>query len=206
MAQKTSHKGFFTICWHIVREKYNSWIICYVVLYNIYVISNANINNIRVIDMLPKHRRIMRNQLDTTFEQLSKLRILQPPVKGWLRSIREALGMSGKQLGERLGVSQPRVVKMEKDELTGALTLKSIRQAAEAMDCVFVYAVVPRTSLDETIRQQAIKVAGKSLSRTSHTMLLEDQMVSINEQQKMLKDKVEDLIRDIPRDFWSNKS
>jgi predicted DNA-binding mobile mystery protein A len=74
------------------------------------------------------------------------------------------------------------------------------------MDCVFVYAVVPRTSLDETIRQQAIKVAGKSLSRTSHTMLLEDQMVSINEQQKMLKDKVEDLIRDIPRDFWSNKS
>ena len=156
--------------------------------------------------MLPKHRRIMRNQLDTTFEQLSKLRSLQPPVKGWLRSIREALGMSGKQLGERLGVSQPRVVKMEKDELSGALTLKSMRQAAEAMDCMFVYAVVPRTSLDETIRQQAIKVAGMSLSRTSHTMLLEDQMVSIDEQQKMLEDKVEDLTRDIPRDFWSNKS
>jgi predicted DNA-binding mobile mystery protein A len=114
--------------------------------------------------------------------------------------------MSGKQLGERLGVSQPRVVKMEKDELSGALTLKSMRQAAEAMDCVFVYAVVPRTSLDETIRQQAIKVAGKSLSRTSHTMLLEDQMVSIDEQQKMLEDKVEDLTRDIPSDFWSNKS
>lgn len=156
--------------------------------------------------MLPKHRRIIRNQLDTTFAQLGKLRSLQPPVKGWLRSIREALGMSGKQLGERLGVSQPRVVKMEKDELSSALTLKSMRQAAEAMDCVFVYAVVPRTSLDETIRQQAIKVAGKSLSRTSHTMLLEDQMVSINEQQKMLEDKVEDLTRDIPSDFWSNKS
>jgi predicted DNA-binding mobile mystery protein A len=156
--------------------------------------------------MLPKHRRTIRNQLDATFEQLRKLKSLQPPVKGWLRSIREALGMSGKQLGERLGVSQPRVVKMEKDEISGALTLKSMRQAAEAMDCVFVYAVVPRTSLDETIRQQAIKVADKSLSRTSHTMLLEDQMVSINEQQKMLKDKVEDLIRDIPRDFWSNKS
>jgi predicted DNA-binding mobile mystery protein A len=156
--------------------------------------------------MLPKHRRIMRNQLDTTFEQLSKLRSLQPPVKGWLRSIREALGMTGKQLGERLEVSQPRVVKMEKDEISGALTLKSMRQAAEAMDCVFVYAVVPRTSLDETIRQQALKVAGKRLSHTSHTMLLEDQMVSNDEQKKMLEDKVEDLIRDIPSDFWSNKS
>ena len=156
--------------------------------------------------MLPKHRRIMRNQLDTTFEQLSQLGSLQQPVKGWLRSIREALAMTGKQLGERLGVSQPRVVKMEKDEISGALTLKSMRQAAEAMDCVFVYAVVPRISLDETIRQQALKVAGKRLSRTSHTMLLEDQMVSNNEQQKMLEDNVEDLIRDIPSDFWSNKS
>jgi predicted DNA-binding mobile mystery protein A len=155
--------------------------------------------------MLPKHRRIMRNQLDTTFEQLSQLGSLQQPVKGWLRSIREALAMTGKQLGERLGVSQPRVVKMEKDEISGALTLKSMRQAAEAMDCVFVYAVVPRISLDETIRQQALKVAGKRLSRTSHTMLLEDQMVSNNEQQKMLEDNVEDLIRDIPSDFWSNK-
>jgi len=156
--------------------------------------------------MLPKHRRIMRNQLDTTFEQLSQLGSLQQPVKGWLRSIREALAMTGKQLGERLGVSQPRVVKMEKDEISGALTLKSMRQAAEAMDCVFVYAVVPRISLDETIRQQALKVAAKRLSRTSHTMLLEDQMVSNNEQQKMLEDNVEDLIRDIPSDFWSNKS
>jgi predicted DNA-binding mobile mystery protein A len=156
--------------------------------------------------MLPKHRRIMRNQLDTSFEQLSKLRSFQPPVKGWLRSIREALGMTGKQLGERLEVSQPRVVKMEKDEISGALTLKSMRQAAEAMNCVFVYAVVPRTSLDETIRQQALKVAGKRLSHTSHTMLLEDQMVSNDEQKKMLEDKVEDLIRDIPSDFWSNKS
>jgi predicted DNA-binding mobile mystery protein A len=148
----------------------------------------------------------MRDQLDKTFAQLSSLKTLQPPVKGYLRSIREALGMSGKILGERLDVSQPRIVQLEKDELSGGLTLKTMRQAAEAMDCVFVYAVVPRISLEETLRQRARIVAAKRLSRTSHTMLLEDQMVSNDEQQKMFKDKVEDLIRSIPNDFWSDKT
>ena len=156
--------------------------------------------------MQPKHRRTIRDQLDKTFAQVSSVKALPPPVKGWLRSIREALGMSGKQLGERVGVSQPRVVQMEKDELSGALTLKTLRQAAEAMDCQFVYAVVPRTSLEETIRKQARKVAGKRLSRTSYTMFLEDQIVSNDEQQKMFEEKVEDLIRNIPNDFWSDKT
>ncbi len=156
--------------------------------------------------MQSKHRRIMRDQLDKTFEKLSKARGVQPPVKGWLRSIREALGMSGRQLGERIGVSQPRIVQMEKDELSGSLTLKTMRQVAEAMDCVLVYAMVPRTSLDETMRDQAIKVAAQRLSRTSHAMFLEDQLVSNDERKKMLDTKVEDLIRETPRDFWSKNS
>lgn len=152
--------------------------------------------------MQSKHRRIMREQLDATFKKLNDIRTSQPPVKGWLRSIREALGMSGKQMGERMGVSQPRIVQMEKDEISGAITLKSMRQAAEAMDCVFVYSVVPRASLEETIRNQAQKVAEKRFSRTSHTMLLENQQVSSEERQKMLQSKVDDLVRDMPRDFW----
>lgn len=155
--------------------------------------------------MKSKHRQIMREQLDSTFAQLSNVKGLQPPVKGWLRSIREALGMSGKQLGERMGVSQPRVVQMEKDEISGAVTMKTMRQAAEAMDCVFVYAVVPRASLKETIRNQAYKVAEKRLSRTSHTMLLEDQQVSSEERRKMLESKIDDLAREMPKDFWTQK-
>ncbi len=154
--------------------------------------------------MQSKHRHIMRAQLDKTFETLSKLRATQPPVKGWLRSIREALGMSGKQLGERIGVSQPRVVQMEKDELNGALTLKTMRQVAEAMDCVLVYALVPRTNLEDIMRDRAKKVAEQRLSRTSHTMLLEDQLVSNDERKKMFDAKVEDLLRDTPRDLWSD--
>lgn len=153
--------------------------------------------------MQTKHRRIMREQLDKTFESLNSIQGLHRPVKGWLRSIREALGMSGRQLADRIGVSQPRVVQIEKDELSGALTLKTLRQAAEAMDCVFVYALIPRTSLEQAMRDQAKIVAEQRFSRTSHTMLLEDQLVSNNEQKKMLDAKKEDLIREMPKDFWS---
>ena len=156
--------------------------------------------------MQKRHRQVMREQLDNTFSQLITIKGIHPPVKGWLRSIREALGMSGKQAGERMGVSQPRVVQLEKDELSGSVTLKTMRQAAEAMDCLFVYAMVPRISLDETIRQQARKVAENRLSRTSHTMLLEDQVVSKDDREKMLDAKIEDLIRELPKDFWSDKS
>ncbi len=153
--------------------------------------------------MQTKHRRIMREQLDKTFESLNSIRGLHRPVKGWLRSIREALGMSGRQLADRIGVSQPRVVQMEKDELSGTLTLKTLRQAAEAMDCVFVYALVPRTSLEKAMRDQAKIFAEQRFSRTSHTMLLEDQLVSNDERNKMLDAKLEDLIREMPKDFWS---
>jgi predicted DNA-binding mobile mystery protein A len=147
----------------------------------------------------------MREQLDSTFAQLSNLKGLQPPVKGWLRSIREALGMSGKQLGARVGVSQPRIVQIEKDEVSGAVTMNTMRQAAEAMDCVFVYAVVPRSSLKETIRNQAYKVAETRLSRTSHAMFLEDQQVTYDERRKMLEAKIDELAREMPNDFWTQK-
>jgi predicted DNA-binding mobile mystery protein A len=83
--------------------------------------------------------------------------------------------------------------------------LKTIQQVAEAMDCMFVYSVVPLTSLDETLRDQDKKVAIQRLSGTSNTMLLEDQMLSNGDWNKMLHAKVEDLIRDQPKGFRSKQ-
>ena len=156
--------------------------------------------------MQAKHRRVMREQLDKSFKKFGKVSDMQPPVKGWLRSIREALGMSGKHLGARIGVSQPRIVKMERDELSGAVTLKTMRQAAEAMDCVFVYSLIPLTSLEATMRKRAKILAENRLAKTSHSMLLEDQLVSNEERQMMFESKVEDLLRDLPKDFWVDMS
>jgi predicted DNA-binding mobile mystery protein A len=155
--------------------------------------------------MKPKYKQIARRQLDATFTKLSEVRKVQPPAKGWIRAVREALGMSGKQLAGRLQVSQPRVFKLEQDEPSGALTLKTMRQVAEALDCVFVYALVPRSSLEETVRTQARAVATERLHRASHTMLLEAQGLSNKEQQASLDAAIEELVRETPKDLWEMK-
>ncbi len=75
--------------------------------------------------MTPKQRQIARQQLDKTLSQFGSAKGIQAPVKGWIRAVREVLGMSGTQLAQRLKVSQPRIPKLEQDELSGAVTLKT---------------------------------------------------------------------------------
>ena len=154
--------------------------------------------------MKPQHKLLIREQLETTMEKLSCMLGVQRPAKGWLRAIREALGMSGKQFAQRLDVSPPRVTALEKDELNGAVSLKTMRQAAEALDCVFVYAVIPRESLTDIVRKRARSLAGKRLARVSHSMLLEAQHLTAEEQQKVLDAEVEELIRNMPKELWEN--
>jgi len=156
--------------------------------------------------MKPKYKQIVRRQLDATLAKFSEAGSVQSPAKGWIRAVREALGMSGKQLARRLQVSQPRVFKLEQGEPTGALTLKTMQQVAEALDCVFVYALVPRSSLEETVRTQARTVAAERLQRVSHSMLLEAQSLSSAEQQASLDAAIEELVRETPKDLWDMKS
>jgi len=155
--------------------------------------------------MNPKHKHIVLQQLDKTLSLFGFSRNMQPPVKGWIRAVREALGMSGTQLAQRLKVSQPRIPKLEQDELSGAVTLKTMRQAAEALDCVFVYALVPRTSLEDTVRTQARKIAAERMQRVSHTMLLEAQGLSEDEQRASVDAAVEELVREMPKELWEMK-
>ena len=155
--------------------------------------------------MKTKYKQIARRQLDATLARFSEVRKVQLPPKGWIRAVREVLGMSGKQLAARLQVSQPRVYKLEQGEPSGALTLKTMRQVAEALDCVFVYALVPRSTLEETVRTQARTVAAERLQRVSHSMLLEAQGLSVEEQQASLDDAIEELARETPKDLWDMK-
>ncbi len=154
--------------------------------------------------MKPHHKRLIQEQLETTLGRLSCMRDVQRPAKGWLRAVREALGMSGKQFARRLGVSAPWITTLEKKELTGSVTIKTMRRAAEALDCVFVYALVPRDSLADTVRKRAEILAKKRLARVSHSMLLEAQQLSDSEQKKAFAAEVDALIRDMPKELWDD--
>ena len=97
------------------------------------------------------------------------------PPKGWVRAIRDALGMTSRQLAARMELSQSTVTAMEQGEAAGTVTLNTLRQAAEALDCQLVYALVPRSTLENTVRQRADVLARSQLARVHHTMRLEDQ-------------------------------
>lgn len=105
--------------------------------------------------------------------------VFEPPHAGWIRAIRDALGMSVVQLGRRMGISGPSVANMESAERAGGIRLSTLRRAAEAMDCTLVYAIVPRRSLDEIVRRRAEQVLETQLGHASHTMALEDQVASL---------------------------
>lgn len=152
--------------------------------------------------MVKKYQKTALEQLDASLAQFAPLRNLQPPKKGWIRAIRDALGMSGRQLGERMDVSKMWVGDMERLEATGATTLKTLRRAAEAMDCVLVYALVPKTSLKETLLKQARRKVRQDMTRASHTMALEDQALTQDEVGKATETAAASLLNKIPKTFW----
>lgn len=146
---------------------------------------------------------IIRAQLGNTMEKFAYLKGIPMPPKGWLRAVRDALGMNGRQFAARLGVSPVRITRLESDEVAGALSLNTLRKAADALDCVLVYGVVPKTSLEDTVKGQAMRKAKERLESTSHTMALEAQELSSSGKEHAFKELVEKMLRDQPKNFWN---
>lgn len=155
--------------------------------------------------MRPEDRATARRKLD---KRLLFLRIegnLTSPPRGWLKAIRESLGMTTSQLGKRLGVVQSRAVAIEQAEAKGALTLNSLEKAAQAMDCRLVYAIVPRKPLEELVADRAHQKAEKSLKMTSHTMALEAQELEEEDQNELLKNLTRKFIEKCGSSLWEDE-
>ena len=152
---------------------------------------------------MKNHSEQARRHLDARFQQIFRWDLLARPQKGWLRAIRDALGMTAEQVAQRLGVSKPRISTMEKDELRGALTLSTLEKAAQAMGCRFVYAIVPEESLQALVEKQAHRQASAILNRTSHTMGLEQQGVSDQEREAQLLKLASDLLAKESSKLWN---
>ena len=124
------------------------------------------------------------------------------PNEGWLRTVRKALQLSGAQLARRLGVTRPLVTQFEKAELTGGITLKKMQEMAEAMDCRLVYAVVPKTTVQETIAAQVMKKAKAYVNNTSKHMALEGQALNSKQLSFETQRLANEMTTSPPRDLW----
>ncbi len=150
--------------------------------------------------MLNNKRKIARQRLDERLSAFRSDKGLAVPPKGWIRAIRDALGISAPQLGRRLGIKAQSLEDMEKSEAHSAITLKSLRKVAEALDCTLVYALVPNTSLEDAVKTRARRIAEKELAHIGHTMNLEAQGLSEVENEAQIEDYIHQYIKE--RDLW----
>jgi predicted DNA-binding mobile mystery protein A len=116
-----------------------------------------------------------RELLDGHFEEWQPLRGLARPSRGWVRAVREALGMSAAALAARLGTTAGAVTRLEQSEAADKIGLDTLRRAADALGCDLVYLLVPRRPLSEVVWERALELAHEQAIAVEQTMLLEGQ-------------------------------
>ena len=134
------------------------------------------------------NKKILRRSYQKKFDLFRKA-IIARPQQGWLKTIREFLGMTTTQLAKRLEISQPRIVAMEKNERN--VKISTMERIADVLNCDFSYAFVPRENIDDIIYSQAKKKAKKILDKVNKNMGLENQLAKTDD---LLKDIIEELL------------
>jgi len=128
--------------------------------------------------MRPLFRKLRIKQLERALQPFIAAKDSPRPQKGWLRAIREATGITVRQMATRLGKAPTLVVNLEKSEAEYRITLGSLRDAADALGCRLVYAIVPKTgSIQQLAEERARTKAAENVRAVEHSMALEDQAV-----------------------------
>ncbi len=148
-------------------------------------------------------KKTLREQLDKKIFPFRKAQEAGTVSFGWIKAIREALGMSTAQLGKRVGIDQSRISRLENAEINGNIKLSSMHNIARGLEMEFIYGFVPHVTLEEMVRDQARKIAIERMNRLNHTMALELQELSDEDKISALKDMVDKILIDNPKDFWN---
>lgn len=124
-------------------------------------------------------RSIVRRQLDEALAAYPRAGRTAAPAGGWVRAIRQSLGITQAALSAQLGVTRQAVQELERAEAQRRITFDSLDRLARALGCELAYALVPKAgSLEATLTQRARTVADAMLARTAHTMALEKQSLT----------------------------
>lgn len=145
--------------------------------------------------------RQYRENVDKVSSQLQGAVV---PPEGWIRTVRNALGMSAAALARRLGKTRALVSNAEKAELAGGVTLKTMQSMAEAMNCQFIYAIVPNKSVGDILKARAQDKARKIVEAGSKHMALEQQELSQQQITFEIERLAAEILKDIPSDFWND--
>jgi len=147
--------------------------------------------------------KLLIEQLDRKFVQLSVMDSLVTPSEGWVYAVRTALRMTLRQLGNKLSITAQSVKEIETREKNASITLKSLKDVGNALDMKLVYGFIPKEkTLEAMIERRAYEIAEKIVYRTSNTMSLEDQENSIERIRQAIHDRAEIIKSEMPKYLW----
>lgn len=149
-----------------------------------------------------KTQKLIRLPLDRQFDNIRYILKFDRPLLGWIKTLRNALGMTSAQLAKRMNVSQARVSNMESAEIEGTLTLNKLNEAAKALNCKLVYFLVPEKNLEEIVKEQAEKAVLKNNENVAHSMGLENQCVE--REREFIEAEAETLIFEKSNKIWES--
>ena len=141
-------------------------------------------------------------QLDATLSRWRAADLPPRPPSGWLKAIREALGMTATHLAQKLGVATSSVTRLEASEADDTISLGALRRAAEVLGCELQYALVPKKTLADTLEARASALARQQMAAISHTMALEAQSTSREAVEVQTRALAESLLKGSRRTLW----
>ncbi len=148
-------------------------------------------------------QQLIIEQTDKKLAQFRHLDSIIVPQRGWIHTIRIALRMSLRQLGNRLKISPQSVKEIEERESSGSITIKGLKEVGAALDMKLIYGFIPiDQSIEDMIEKRANEVAQDIVLRTSNTMKLEDQENSSVRIQKAIANRAEEIKRKMPKYLW----
>jgi len=147
-------------------------------------------------------RQLRLEQVQASVAAYSDLTLRRPPPRGWLKAIRESLGLTERQQADRLGITGSTLHKSEMAEAEDRITLGQLRKLADGLDCELVYALVPRKPLTQVVEDRARSIALQEVSGVAHTMSLEDQRPATDRLRKQVEQRTAELLRGRWSDLW----
>jgi predicted DNA-binding mobile mystery protein A len=128
--------------------------------------------------MKPEFKSLRIKQLDRSLKPFYEAMSVSRPQRGWLRAVREAVGVPLKEFAEKLGIKPSSAASLEKTEAEYRITLGSLREAADVLGCQLIYAMVPKSGTIQELAERRIKDAvSANVRAVEHSMALEDQAV-----------------------------
>lgn len=150
-----------------------------------------------------KKRQQARARLDERFAGMGPAELFTPPPKGWVRAIRDALGMTRVQFAGRLGMTPQSAADLERSEASGAIQIKTLQRAAAALDCTLVYALVPKEGLSVQVETRARNIAVRHLAFVEHSLWIEGNALTQADARELIESYTQEILAS--RDFWEDE-